>query len=329
MNQINVCCADCGGVAGEGISLKMCKACMHARYCSAACQKNHWPTHKIECKMRAAELRDEALFKDPPAKEDCPICFLPMPVKLVCCVSLLPATLTSVPIFDYAEANKQLAKETTEQYYSCCGKSICGGYIHSFRKSGNIGKCPFCNAKMSKTVEESVVEMMKRVAANDVGAMCQLGNQYVHGHEGLLQDQKKALELWKKAAELGSSHAHFQLGVYYDEGGDTKKVKFQTEASAMAGNEVARSKLGYMEYNSGNMDRAVKHWTIAASSGSHLAMHSLQKSFKFGLVSRDTIDSTLTAYNNFCAEMRSEARDAYIRSLSTHIESIVELHTTI
>jgi hypothetical protein len=30
-------------------------------------------------------------------------------------------------------------------------------------------------------------------------------------------------------------------------------------------------------------------------------------------VSRESIDSTLAAYNNSCAEMRSEARDSYIR----------------
>jgi hypothetical protein len=35
--------------------------------------------------------------------------------------------------------------------------------------------------------------------------------------------------------------------------------------------------------------------------------------FEKGFVNRDTIDSTLTAYNNSCAEMRSEARDAYMR----------------
>jgi hypothetical protein len=83
MKQINdVCCADCGGVAGEGISLKACKSCMLVRYCNADCQKNHWPIHKKECKQRAAELRDEALFKDPPANEECPICFLPMPANI-------------------------------------------------------------------------------------------------------------------------------------------------------------------------------------------------------------------------------------------------------
>ena len=70
------------------------------RYCSAACQKNHWPIHKKECKLRAAELRDEALFKDPQDKEECPICFLPMPTLLISCVTLPPATRLSVPIYN-------------------------------------------------------------------------------------------------------------------------------------------------------------------------------------------------------------------------------------
>ena len=50
---------------------------------------------------------DEALFKDPPAKDDCPICFLPMPEELIACISLPPATISSVPIYDYAEAMRR------------------------------------------------------------------------------------------------------------------------------------------------------------------------------------------------------------------------------
>ena len=57
-------------MAGGDVSLKACKSCMLIRYCNADCQKSHWPKHKKECKQRAAELRDEALFKDPSAKED-------------------------------------------------------------------------------------------------------------------------------------------------------------------------------------------------------------------------------------------------------------------
>ena len=76
---------------------------------------------------------------------------------------------------------------------------------------------------------------------------------------------------------------------------------------------MARNNLGVFEANSGNMERAIKHWTIAASDGCFRAMDELGKFFKRGFVSRESINSILTAYNNSCAEMRSEARDAIIR----------------
>ena len=95
--------------------------------------KENWPKHKRDCKIHAAELRDKALFKDPPPKEDCPICFLPMPAKLISCISLPPATLSSVPINDFAIANVELYKREMGQYYPCCGKAervfVQGAYI--------------------------------------------------------------------------------------------------------------------------------------------------------------------------------------------------------
>ena len=170
-------------------------------YCNVKCQKKHWKKHKKACKRRAAELRDEALFKDPPAKEECPICFLPMPTRLISCMALPPATISSVPIDDFAEANEVLASKSTEQYYSCCGKYICGGCMHSFRMSGNEETCPFCKTdRIGKTNEERVEERMRRVEVNDAGSMYVLGNDYYHGKLGLLQDRVRAMELWKQAA---------------------------------------------------------------------------------------------------------------------------------
>ena len=89
------------------------------------------------------------LFKDPPSKEDCPICFLPMPLKIITCVSLPPATLVSVPIYDFAEVNEELVDEHIEVFYPCCGMSVCYGCIYSFVMSGNNYKCPFCKAERS------------------------------------------------------------------------------------------------------------------------------------------------------------------------------------
>ena len=157
--------------------------------------------------------------------------------------------------------------------------------------------------------------MMKRVAVNDAGAMSALADCYYLGEHGLLQDLEKALELWKQAAALGSSHAHFHLGNEYRQGGDSKKGKFHFEAAAMAGEEVARYNLGCMEDDAGSMERALKHWTIAASAGNYLAMDNLLIVFKQGLISRNAVNSSLRAYNTSCTEMRSAARDAAIRRI--------------
>jgi TPR repeat protein len=233
---------------------------------------------------------------------------------MISCITHPPATISSVPINDFADANEELADEDMEQYYSCCGKSICNGCVHSYRRSGNA-KCPFCNAeRLGKTDEEIVAELMKRAEANDAASIYVLASSYYKGRVGLQQDHVKAIELYARAAELGWRHAHCNLAHIYHEGGDMKKAKFHFEAAAMAGDEVARYNLGCAEYNSGNMERAVKHWTIAASDGCCCAMHTLLMALEDREVSRESIDSTLIAYNNSCVEMRSEARDACIQS---------------
>ena len=247
------CCAECGKEEGDGgASLKACKSCMQVKYCNANCQKNHWATHKADCKLRAAELRDEALFKDPPPKEDCPICFLPMPTTLICCVSLQPATVSSIPIYDFSNEHEGLANKDMEEYYPCCGKTICVGCDYSNIMSGNENRCPFCNSdRTGKTDEERVQEMMKRVEANDAASINLLAQHYRLGRAGFQWDQTRAIELYTKAANLGYSKAHYNMACLYHEGGDLKKAKFHFEAAAMAGNEVARNNLGILECNSG------------------------------------------------------------------------------
>jgi TPR repeat protein len=225
-----------------------------------------------------------------------------------------------VPINDFAIANEELAKSSLEKFYPCCGKSICEGCIYSFVKSENIDKCPFCNSDLAnKTEEEEVEDILKRVAVNDPNALCVLADRYEYGEKGFPQDRTKAMELYARAVDLGFSGAHYNLGVIYHEGGNLKKAKFHSEAAAMAGHDEARYNIGAIEANSGNMERANKHWMIAASAGSHNAMQNLQHGFELGVISRKSIDSTLTAYNSSCAKMRSEARDACIHCQLTRL----------
>ena len=97
-------CANCGK-EGNDVN-NTCNKCKMVKYCNAACKKKHRHKHKKECEehlrlaaKHAAKLHDEKLFKQPPlAHEDCPICFLQLPIL-----------------------------DTGRRYQSCCGKTICGG----------------------------------------------------------------------------------------------------------------------------------------------------------------------------------------------------------
>jgi TPR repeat protein len=179
--------------------------------------------------------------------------------------------------------------------------------------SGNASKCPFCNSdRGNKTDEDGAKDNTMRAKANDPASICLLAAHCHHGLNSVQQDHAKAIELYGRAAELGCSGAHGSLGDIYDEGGNLKKAKFHWEAAAMAGDEVARCNLGVFEAQSGNIEQAIKHWTIAASVGSFNAMQRLKICFGNGHASKESMDSTLTAYNNSCAEMRSEARDKCI-----------------
>jgi hypothetical protein len=104
--------------------------------------------------------------------------------------------------------------------------------------------------------------------------------------------------------------------MHYYHGKNWKKAKFHLEAAAMAGHEGARNHIGYLEFlQFNNTDRAIKHWIIAASAGEYLAMNALRSCFENDIdIDRESLDSTLTAYNTSCGEMRSEARDAFICS---------------
>src|SRR6056300_688053 len=106
-------CASCGK---EGGNLNTCNKCNMVKYCNATCKKKHRSKHKKACERRVAELHDEALFKEHPPREECPICFIPLPLDV---------------------------GQTTFQ--SCCGKLICNGCIYTmFDEAIGRGKLGLC-----------------------------------------------------------------------------------------------------------------------------------------------------------------------------------------
>ena len=187
-------------------------------------KKSHLQSlHEQEYAKRAAAIGDilkheEALFKQPPPNEDCPICFLTLP-------SLM----------------------TGSKYQTCCLKVICSGCIHAVNKMDGDAKCPFCRVP-TPTSDVEIIEREKiRAEMDDANAIYHLGCSYYHGKYGMPQDRVKALKLWHRAGELGCVESYHNIGYAYDHGygveRDAKKAKHFYELAAIGGIAMARYNL--------------------------------------------------------------------------------------
>ena len=277
----NMKCAACGR---EGDGLKTCNGCKLVKYCNATCQKVHRPQHKKECRKRAAELHDEALFKEPPPGDECPICMLPLPISV-----------------------------TEQKYQECCGKMICMGCIHAAFTADDRCLCPFCRIPHYNSNEEIIERLQKRAEANDAVAFKQLGCRYDKGDRGFPQDRVKAMEHWLRAGTLGCSISYYNVGnAYYTGEGverDMAKAIYYYELAAMGGDVHARNNLGSFEGHAGNMDRAVKHFMIAAGAGFDGSLTNIRRCFMDGHATKDDFEKALRAHKKAKDEMKSDQRE--------------------
>jgi tetratricopeptide (TPR) repeat protein len=294
-HPIDEVCANCGKVAVDDIKLKMCTACKLVKYCSVECQKNHRPQHKKACKKRAAEIRDDRLFKQPDESclGECPICCLPLPLDM----SKFAVT-------------------------SCCCKMICKGCSHANMlreiEQGLENKCAFCREPIMKTDEEIEKDSMKRVKANDPVATYQMGGRC--RDEG---NYEGAVEYYTKAAKLGDMEAHYQLSCMYGEGKgvdkDVKKKVYHLEVAAISGHPYARYNLGAYEATKGRIDRAAKHYIIAAKLGHDDALERVKEGFAGGFVRKDDFEAALRGHQAAVDATKSEQReeaDAFFQQCS-------------
>jgi hypothetical protein len=148
---------------------------------------------------------------------------------------------------------------------------------------------------LPKTEEEGDAMLMRRVEKNDPVAMWFMGGK--RDGEG---DYSSAFEYWTKAAELGEANPHYNLSIKYHLGQgvqkDEKKQVYHLEKAAIGGNVLARHALGCHEANNGRMERAAKHFTIAANMGDEDSMSTLWKLHLWGFLKKENLTATLRAH---------------------------------
>ena len=155
---------------------------------------------------------------------------------------------------------------------------------------------------------------MKRVEVGDAIAIYDLGVHYYRGNKGLRQNYQKAVELWLRAGELGCATANHNLGNCYHNGvgveRDMKKAIYYYELAATGGDPAARFNLGLLEENEGNVNRAVKHFMIAAGAGCDDSLRHVQLGYMNGHATKDDFEKALHTHKDAKDEMESEQREA-------------------
>lgn len=253
---------------------------------------------------------DPDLWKPSPLQEDCPVCMVPLPI-----------------------ANDESA------YYPCCGMIICDACVLESSRAARIinserakkelpplkERCAFCRTPDCGG-NDYVKQLFLRMEKGDCNAYFMLGGSYREGKYGLPKDESKALELFLRAAELGSTQAMALLGSIYDKGTmgvkqDKGKSREYYEHAAKRGDPAARTALGLLEIENNNIDLAIRHWKIAAETGHLSAMKILWKSFYQGELSKDDLEDILRAHKKAIDERNSDDRERYSSLMKANEEN--------
>ena len=197
---------------------------------------------------------------------------------------------------------------------SCCMKRVCNGCILAARQQGMLGDiCPFCRTLVPTEDASTLAMIRERVDKGDTEAICLLGHKYYQGKHGLAKDVPRAIELWKEAAELGSSDAHYHIGLAYYNGDGVEEDKPRCiqhwQQAAMKGDVRSRHNLGAGEDDDGNYELAAQHWMISAKMGLEESLNAIKGMFKEGFVTKAQYAEALFGYRDAVEEMKSPQRE--------------------
>mmetsp|Transcript_11877 Transcript_11877/g.27108 ORF Transcript_11877/g.27108 Transcript_11877/m.27108 type:complete len:89 (+) Transcript_11877:156-422(+) len=81
----------------------------------------------------------------------------------------------------------------------------------------------------------------------------------------------------------------------------------------MEGNAISRAKLGTIEADGGNYDRAVRHLLISAKLGHHGSLVAIKEMYALNLATKAQYAEGLKGYQDAVQEMKSPERTEAVR----------------
>ena len=150
---------------------------------------------------------------------------------------------------------------------SCCCRRVC----QSCEDKIETDTCPLCRVPCSKTNAEELARLRRHVENEVPEAITFLGNAYYGGRLGLVKNVKKSAKIWKRAVELGEVDAMVDLGLLYENGSgvklDKKKAVQLYRAAADRGDAFGQINLGSLLYSEEKFEEAFRYYALAANQG--------------------------------------------------------------
>ena len=107
--------------------------------------------------------------------------------------------------------------------------------------------------------------------------------------------------------------AYCNIGYAYSHGEgvevDMKKATHYYELAAMKGNAMARHNVALIEKKAGNIDRALKHYMIAARSGWSNSLKGMKQLYSNRHATKEQYTKALQLYQTYLSEIKSKQRD--------------------
>jgi len=246
------------------------------------------PEQKNLAIAAAANRTNDSLKEwSPPPRDECPICFVPLPID-----------------------------DNSTSYRPCCGMIVCKGCIADqvqmfIRDSGDemqeemikaLNQCMFCRTNMYGKSDE-----LNRAAAenNRPEGMFRVGLLYLAD-----ENNQEGMKWLKRATVLGCGKAAEKIGDILLEDDNETQARFYFNKAAELGRVQSFVKLGSIDLNRGNITTAMDNYRKAATCGvnSKSLVQVLKRGFIAKYITREEYFSTLYKHYKANDEMNSESR---------------------
>lgn len=251
-----------------------------------------------------------------PDREECPICFLPLPLN-----------------------------DMQQSFFSCCGRYICGGcnftqleaggeYDNSRTRAPKVVSCAFCRepVKGDRTAEYYVAKETKYANAGRADAMCQIGSYYKDGLMGMQKDASKAVIWFRRAAEANNAKGAAMLAQCFLFGHGVEKDDEQAleyfEKAAHLGEYRAFVNIGVIHWGRGDVEEAMLSYRKAAMCGvvNESLFRNLREGYQAGYITKNEYLHTLREHQSAVEGFKSESRERCIQEFGENGERFPNVH---